>query len=280
MNELDNILAELEEVSLTKDEANNTSFFTDKSYAMANSLIRLPNPLPLTSLQIFGLALSKVDWTTRNPKDVNNQIEVSFTLAEVAQACGSSSHNSEWYKNALINLQKKTVLDINENGQWLYGPIITLITMDVGRKIKVKLNADLNPYIEALGGNFTVFTLASTYKFRSRYAYILYANLCSWQNHSRDREDPFDVRSRYYSTRDLKKMFDLKEDDYVVNGHFNRTNFEKYVIKKAVEEINEYSNIRVLEWRKSYEGKSVKHYIFTYRHATVAEDPNTGLLKY
>lgn len=70
-----------------------------------------------------------------------------------------------------------------------------------------------------------------------------------------------------YSTRKLKMMFGLSIDDYMRDGHFDRYNFEKITINRAVKEINEKSKcIKNLTYRKVKKGSRVQYYLFTYNY--------------
>ena len=70
-----------------------------------------------------------------------------------------------------------------------------------------------------------------------------------------------------YSTRKLKMMFGLSIDDYMRDGHFDRYNFERKTINKAVKEINEKSKcIKNLTYRKVKKGSRIQYYLFTYNY--------------
>ena len=70
-----------------------------------------------------------------------------------------------------------------------------------------------------------------------------------------------------YSTRQLKMMFGLSIDDYMRDGHFDRYNFEKITINRAVKEINEKSKcIKNLTYRKVKKGNRIQYYLFSYHY--------------
>ena len=74
-----------------------------------------------------------------------------------------------------------------------------------------------------------------------------------------------------FSTTQLKEFFGLKKDDYVSGGKFKRTDFENKTINVAIKEINEKSKcIKNLTYRKEYNGRRVKCYVFTFDYY----DPN------
>lgn len=70
-----------------------------------------------------------------------------------------------------------------------------------------------------------------------------------------------------YSTRKLKMMFGLSIDDYMRNDHFDRYNFERKTINKAVDEINKKSKcIKNLTYKKVKKGSRIQYYLFSYHY--------------
>ena len=250
----------------------------DKQYALSNDFIRLPNNFSIGALQILGLILSNIDFTKNYG---NNDIVVNLKVADIKKVCNSVSKNNEFYKNAIIELGNKTHIVIDDDKEFRSAFLFPDIEVNkTNGNVKVVINRRFNKDIQNLYRNFTAFKLVNTYKFNSRYAYILYMNLCSWQDHSRTRKDMLDERSRYYTTKQLKDMFNLSKEAYcTTNGKFNRGQFEMRVITMAVKEINKYSNIKV-GWHKEYKGKQVEKYVFEYFRKDAYEDKNTGYYNY
>lgn len=231
-------------------------------FALSNDFVRMPNSLTINALQILGMALSKIDFT----KDYGQTIKVKFTFKELQEATGSKSNNLEFYKRSLNELQNKAILKIDHGTYYRKTVLFPEVELDNG-VVELVFYNEVNQYIQKLAQNFTIYKIANTHNFTSRYAYILYCNLWSWMNHDINREVSYDERQRYYTTKQLKNMFDLPIKAYteVKNGkpHFKRQLFEKYVIQKAVDEINQFSNLRV-DWSKVKNGKRVEKYVFNY----------------
>lgn len=234
--------------------------FKKSEYALSNEFIRMPNRLSVQALQTFGLILSKIDWK----KDNGDYINVKLPLKEVLKVCNSKSNNYEFYINFIEELQNKAWIRIVNENEYKRANLIPYSEVK-NNIVSVDINNRLNDYIQNLKSNYTVFKIANTAKFTSRFSYILYINLCSWNDHRIERKDALDERERYYTTKQLKEMFDLGELEYthIENGKpkFDRTIFEKRVIEKAVREINEYTNI-MLKWWKEKDGKKVSKYVF------------------
>ena len=201
----------------------------NKNYAMRNDFIRMPSDLSVNAWKIFGLALSKIKWQENNTNE-NGEIEVVLSLKDIINTCGTKSHNYKYYYDWIIELQNKAYFNLPKDflDGWKARRLLLLpdIGVDENDYFHIVLNKKLNVFIQQLSQNFTVFELANTSNFSSRFAYVLYINLYSWGDHSRLRKDPLDERKRYYSTLQLKEMFSLSEDAYCTNGHFNRKGLE------------------------------------------------------
>lgn len=232
-------------------------------FALSNDFVRMPNSLTINALQILGMALSKIDFT----KDYGQTIKVKFTFKELQEATGSKSNNLEFYKRSLDELQNKAILKIDHGTYYRKTVLFPEVGLDNG-VVELVFYNEVNQYIQKLAQNFTIYKIANTHNFTSRYAYILYCNLWSWMNHDINREVSYDERQRYYTTKQLKDMFDLPIEAYcetLKNGklHFKRQLFENKVIKVAVDEINQFSNLRV-DWSKVKNGKRVEKYVFNF----------------
>lgn len=232
-------------------------------FALRNDFVRMPNSLTINALQILGLALSKIDFK----KDNGQTIHVDLTFKELQETLNTTSHNWDFYKKALTELQNKSILKVDKGTFYQSTCLFPAVGMEPG-VIHLEIYNELKEYIQLLAENYTIFKIANTCKFTSRYSYVLYCNLYSWMNHSKNRETSYDERQRYYTTKQLKELFDLPMDAYCSknkNGkmHFNRQAFEKKVIQFAVDEINEFSNLRV-DWKKTFIGKRVDKYVFNF----------------
>lgn len=259
-----------------------------KEFALSNDLIRLPNRLSLNNLQIFGVILSNFDWKG----DENETITIKVDTKEIIDVLSDRSKNTEYYIQAISNFVRSSLVrrdlskeideltGIPKEGTQLYMMFpYSEIRQD---KCRFEVNKRLNKYIQLLKQNYTVFRIANTANFTSRFSYVLYMNLCSWNDHRIERKDPIDERTRYYTTKQLKEIFDISEDEYTIkqkNGSlkFIRSQFEKRVIEKAVLEINAFTDIQV-KWWKEYDGKNVSKYVFWWVRKD-GYDEKTGMNK-
>ena len=110
--------------------------------------------------------------------------------------------------------------------------------------IEIQLHKSLKEYFLNLDGHFTSFQLGFVTKFSSKYTFRVYEYLHSYQN--------------------LGKTLIKREDALKIlgNNHYHHiADFDRYVLKKAVEEINEYSDITV-KYRRRITKKIITHFFF------------------
>lgn len=274
MEQIEQQLSLLEEDNIRKEE----TVKEHQQFALDNDFIRMPNRLSAPALKVFYLLLSKIEWNKINPKNELGLIEVNTSIREIQKAIGTESHNYRYYINFLDELQMKAWIKIDKDMYYRKTLIMPDVEVINNQSINITLNKSIYGFLEHLYRNFTVFELSNTSQFQSRFALILYINLCSHMDHSRSRKDPVSETEWRYTTRQLKEMFDLDKDDYCTKkGNFHRSSFEREVINRAVNEINEKPcGIRV-EWTKEKNGKFVKNYIFRYFRTDVWEIYNKEL---
>lgn len=257
----------MEEI-IKKDEYHNY----DQKFALSNDFIRMPNRLSAPALKTFYLFLTKIEWNKLNTKNEYGEIVINTSINEIRKAIGSSSRDYRYYLEFLDELQTKAWIKIDKELYYQKSLVMPNIKIWNQQEIEVTLNKELYLFFEALYKNFTVLELANISKFRSRYAIILYANLCSHMDHSKDREDPLSETVWRYTTRQLKEMFDISKEEYVYNNNFHRALFERRVIGTAVHEINNSNSGIFIRWRKIKDGKRVRFYEFHYVRTDVVEE--------
>ncbi len=244
----------------------------ENKFALSNEFIRMPNRLSAPALKVFHLFLTKIEWNKINPKNEYGEIVINTSINEIRRAIGSTSRDYRYYLEFLDELQMKAWIKIDKEMYYQKSLVMPNIKIWNQQEIEVTLNKELYLFFEKLYKNFTVFELTNVTKFKSRYAIILYMNLCSHMDHSKGRKDPLSETVWRYTTRQLKELFDLSKEDYVYNRRFNRALFEKYVVERAVNEINKSNSGIFIRWRKIKDGKRVRFYEFHYVRTNTTEE--------
>lgn len=115
-------------------------------------------------------------------------------------------------------------------------------------EIKLELDIDVFEYVQSLDRNFTGLRLETLYAFKSFHSMRIYELLKQWCE-SR-REIP-------YSLDTMKELLGVENNV----GYKNFSNFKKYVLDKALQEINEKSELAV-EMDTIKEGRKVVGIVF------------------
>ena len=146
----------------------------------------------------------------------------------------------------------------------------------------VYFDEEMAPILKQLKNHFTEYQLTSILDLRSSHSISLYNYLMSWHDYRTS-----DIEQRYLTTKELKDLFGLSESDYMnkKSGKFDRYNFEKYCIQKAVDDIVAHANMNV-RWYKAKDkltGKVIS-YVFEYvvypNHEEVERAGVLGEVKY
>ena len=113
--------------------------------------------------------------------------------------------------------------------------------------IYIQLNRDLEKYLLNLNGNFVSFQLGFVANFKSKYSFKVYEYLHSYLG--------------------LGKLIVKREDALKIlgNGCYRHiADFERFILKRAVDEINEYSDI-IVDYYRRFDRKTITHYFFKIR---------------
>ncbi len=222
----------------------------------SNQIARMRTKFTLEEEKVIHVIFSKL-----NSFEKNNNVVVldKRELFNVLGVRGDSKYKT--YRKIFKGIIQKSYMEVlDKDGNMSQGIVITGIKWNTKQhKIEVFLNDLFMPYISDLVSNFTMVELENVVGFKSKYSLIIYRWLCSWADNSKN----FSENARYISTKDLKELFGLAEQDYVYNGKFNRSLFEKHTIDSAVYEINNKTEMRV-EYKKIKQGNRVKSYAFHF----------------
>lgn len=131
--------------------------------------------------------------------------------------------------------------------------------------ISLIIDEDVFKYIQSVNKNCTYLRLESLYSFKSFYSMRIYELIKQWCNSK--MEIPYDLES-------LKELLGLEVREEVVKGvkkiinksYDNFNNFDKYVLKKSIDEINEKSEITIKYKPYDRKGKKITSIIFTVEY--------------
>ena len=148
------------------------------------------------------------------------------------------------------SLQSKRVFILNPDGEFAYTHwYVILGNLNDTNEITLEIDSRVFPYIEGLKGNFTWLKLSSIYSFKSFYTMRLYELLRQWFDSKPSIEFELDT---------LKSLLGIENQ----KSYSNYANFNKYVVEKAVKEINKKSELTI-EYKPIKKGRKIVAIIFT-----------------
>ena len=221
----------------------NTQFLEarNRTVTKANELIQKSRfSLSLQQQKIVLYLISQI-----SPYDDDFKI-YEFSIQEFCKVCGIDENNGKNYqdlKDAIKEIADKsiwiTIEDEETLFRWIEKP-------SINRKngvIKIRLDNDMKPFLLQLKQNFTSYELIWTLHFRSKYTIRLYELIKSIHFHD------LDFFEKIYPLDDLKKL--LGAETYKTYQ-----TFKERVLKRAVHEINAYSD-KNLKYEVIKTGRSV-----------------------
>ena len=239
-----------------------------------NDLITSIAKMDKTPLKIFELAVSCID-TENLPKD--NIIYLSkaelFTFFKVDD---KDKHGR--FKKAIEKMQEQAFFEIKEEKNKGFKfrrilPIPTVEWTDYDDKVMIRFNQDIMPYLIELKQNFTKYALSEIMELNSKYSIILYKwlsmNYNQYEHYSvkggRRAEQVEGYRNPTITVKELRVITDTVKD------YPRFTNFESYIIKNSLKEINAHTSFNVT-YDKIKKGRSIDSIVFHIEKKRKADD--------
>ena len=239
-----------------------------------NDLITSVAKMDKTPLKIFELAVSCID-TENLPKD--NTIYLSkeelFTFFDVSD---NGKHSR--FKEAISKMQEQAFFEVREEAGKGFKfrrilPIPTVEWTDYDDKVMIRFNQDIMPYLIELKQNFTQYALSDLIDLNSKYSIILYKwlsmNYNQYEHYSakggRREEQVESYRNPSITVKELRVITDTVKD------YPRFDNFETWILKKPIEEINAHTSFNVT-YDKVKKGRSIDSIVFHITKKRRADD--------
>ena len=239
-----------------------------------NSLITSIAKMDKTPLKMFELAVSCID-TEEPPKDnaVYLSKEELFSFFKV-----SDNDKHSRFKQAIAKMQEQAFFEIKEEKNKGFKfrrilPIPTVEWTDYDDKVMIRFNQDIMPYLIELKQNFTKYALSEIMELNSKYSIILYKwlsmNYNQYEHYSvkggRRAEQVEAYRNPTITVKELRVITDTVKD------YPRFTNFESYIIKNSLKEINAHTSFNVT-YDKIKKGRSIDSIVFHIEKKRTADD--------
>lgn len=239
-----------------------------------NDLITSVAKMDKVPLKIFELSVSCID-TDNPPKD--HTILLSKTeLFAFFKVSDNDKHSR--FKEAIEKMQKQAFFQIKEVKGKGYNmksivPIPFVEWNSYNDEVKIEFHREIMPYLIELKEKFTQYALSDIMELNSKYSIILYKwlsmNYNQYEHYSvkggRRTEQVESYRNPSILVKELRIMSDT------VNEYKDFRNFDKWVLKKPIEEINKYTSFNV-SYEKIKKGRSIDSIVFHITKKRRADD--------
>lgn len=194
-----------------------------------------------------------------------------FSIRDFCSYVGIKKNGKSYsnIKNAIKKLSDKSFWISNSDGSEVLVRWMSKIQIEIGKGIiKIRLDEDLKPYLIKLKGLFTQYNGLYFYSMKVNTSPRLYELLKSYQF----KQSKFIVK---ITICELRNIFDLV-DKYLI-----WTDFKRYVIDRAIEEINNITDLNVTyeTERKGRNVNSINFYVNLKESFEIAQTINKILAR-
>lgn len=252
---------------------------TKRKVVEHNDLITSVAKMDKTPLKIFELAVSCID-TDNPPKDHTIYLSKKelFAFFDV-----SDNDKHSRFKQAVEKMQKQAFFEVREEKNKGYKmksivPIPYVEWTDYDDEVMIRFDQAIMPYLIELKQNFTQYAISDIMELNSKYSIVLYKWLSMHYNQyehysskgGRREEQVETYRHPSISMQELRAMTDTVDEYQRIN------NFEAWVLKKPIEEINRYTHLNVT-YEKIKKGRSIDSIVFHITKKWQADDSSYKL---
>lgn len=238
---------------------NTSNSLKNQVIAMSNILAEKSTRFSVMQQKLFYVCLASLK------QGINSRNEVEINKQELFNCLGIEKETGRYtrIKGEFEQLAHNSFVEFDTTDGFSQGFLIYNIRLSKNTFF-VKFNDYYLPLVQELANNYVRLLDDDVISFNSKFSMMLYQNLMrdKWKLTNVDH------LGIDYSTKQLKMMFGLSKSDYMrKNDSFNRSEFEKKTINKAVDEINKKSKcIKNLTYRKVKKGSRIQYYLFTYNY--------------
>ena len=212
-----------------------------------NDLIRARYNLTTQQQKIILFAISKI-----KPND-RPGLWYEISIEELCNACGLIIDDTGYYyksiKEDLKKLTDRLWIKLPDKTEMTVSWISDAVIVPLNGTVQIKFHEKLEPYLFILTEHYTQYKLESVLAFKNKYSIRLFELL---------RMKIF--QSELENKAEVEVKFDIDElrEELGATNYTRWAEFSRSVIKKAVDEINEYSDIFRVAYDVYKDGKIVK----------------------
>lgn len=250
----------------------NKNTLENKVIAMSNTLAEKNTYFTETQQKLFYVSIALL----RNGVNIHDEVEIN--KQELFKFLGMKNDTKRYdrLKKELDQLQHNSFIRFKDKDGYSSDFIIYNVRM-TRNNVYIRINSYYLPLLQNLSDNFNFVRLLNDdlVGLKCKNSMMLYQNLMK----DKWKMSCIDFMGIDYSTTQLKEMLGLSKEAYTnKNGNFNRADFERYTINKAIKELNEKSKcIKNLKYEKVKKNGRVQCYKFSFDYTdpqSVADESN------
>lgn len=201
----------------------------------SNNLVQAKYELSLNEQKILLYAISKLD---RNKANFN---VIEFDIKEFNDLLQIKGKRYEELRESVRELRKKEIIIKTDDKELITGWLSSIIFHRNTSRITLKFDDNLIPYLLQLKEQFTRYQIKNILYLSNKHSIRIYELLKQYEP----------IGKRTFIVDELKKVLMLE------NQYKRFSNFENWVLKPTMEEINEYTDINI-SYEKIKKGRSIE----------------------
>lgn len=224
---------------------------------MSNILAEKNTCFTETQQKLFYVSIASL----RNGVNFHDEVEVN--KEELLKFIGIENDNNRYskLKKELKQLISNSFVMFEDKDGYTSGNLIYNVRV-TRKSVYIRFNSYYLPLLQNLSDNFVRFLNDDLVGLKCKNSMMLYQHLMK----DKWKMSCMDFLGIDYSTTQLKEMLGLTKEAYTnKNGNFNRADFERRTLNKAIEELNKKAKcIKNLRYTKVKKGNRVQYYKFTF----------------
>ena len=201
----------------------------------SNNLIQARYDLNLNEQKIILYAVSKLDRSKDNFNIIPIEVKKFYKLL------GTSTERYTELREMIIKLREKTLIIETDEGEIITGWISSLEYKRDKGIIELEFSHKLIPYLLQLKKQFTRYQIKNILYLSNKHSIRIYELLKQYET----------IGERTFTIDEIKKILLLE------NQYSRFSNFENWILKPTMEEINEHTDI-LISYEKIKKGRSIE----------------------
>lgn len=201
----------------------------DNLVVQSNELIEASYKMTLAEIRVFMMCLSALD----SREKIESKKSFVFEFNDYQSLFeGTNSNAFANLRNGVKKLYQRDVkIKLNAKETLLTRIVQGVVFNEEDKKIEVIFADRILPYLSQLEKNFTQYRVKYATKFNSSYSHRIYQLLIMWMGRG--------LNFKEVEIDDIREMLDMKDK------YRQTSDFKKWVLDVALQEINEHSDIEL-----------------------------------